>query len=167
MSNNQTSVIKMKHCSKCGKTQLSESFGVDRSRRDGLNGMCKECARSATRVSSREYQRKLRSTPEGRAKASAATGASRRRATTAAIAALQSVQGRTCAHPDCEIESPAELEIDHVSNDGVDHRAEFGGPSSAYYRSIEAEVGAGNSDRYQLLCESHHGSKSAAERWAS
>lgn len=39
----------MKTCTKCGRTLALGEFGIDRRRRDGLNGWCRACIRDASR----------------------------------------------------------------------------------------------------------------------
>ena len=50
----------MKRCSKCKKIKDEGEFGKDRSRRDGLNVLCKKCAREQTRRFYRKDGRRVK-----------------------------------------------------------------------------------------------------------
>ena len=65
--------MKTKTCSKCGEEKLLDRFAFRKGARDGRRGVCKACQNASKRDRNREYKRKVRSTPEGRAKARAAT----------------------------------------------------------------------------------------------
>lgn len=51
----------MKICWVCGQTKPESDFGVDRSRKDGLNARCKPCdaAKAKERRQNRKYHREV------------------------------------------------------------------------------------------------------------
>jgi hypothetical protein len=57
-------VLPLKRCGKCKDTKALTEFGKHKSRKDGLQGYCRQCSRNAIR----EAARKIRATPEGREK---------------------------------------------------------------------------------------------------
>ena len=47
-----------KTCAKCGKTLSSSKFGVNRSRKDGMQTYCKICMKKARRINAKKEKSK-------------------------------------------------------------------------------------------------------------
>ncbi len=155
------SQLTTKTCTKCGETKPAEAFGKYRA---GLRAYCKSCHaagqraryeqdpskqkaynrqwrethREQYRESQRRYQRVRRNaTPQHRANYRARLRAQ----------VLEEYGGR-CAC--CGETTPEFLAIDHVLNDGAQHRREVGGSGVNIYSWLRAN--SFPKDRFQLLC---------------
>ena len=124
-----------KTCSMCGLTKPLEHFQRERSRKDGRRNRCKECVATKTA----EWRRAHPDCKYG-------DGRYTREWQKALRGRVLDAYGRVCA---CCGEGEARfLAIDHIKNDGAQHRAEIGGGS------VYAWLAANNfpKENFQLLC---------------
>ena len=137
----------MKVCKRCGENKPHSEYYTHQRTADGLQAWCKRC--QAERRNENAKAKRV-ADPEQAEKEAAWM----REHVSAATSEIRSLLGSVCV----ECGTTENLDIDHVLNDGEEHRAEFGGSGLTYYRAVLAEIQAG-SDRFQLLCKSHHGRK--------
>jgi hypothetical protein len=127
--------MKEKTCTKCGETKPIELFRRDRSKQSGRKQPCKCCAV----VSSSLWEKK---NPERKRK----SGENRRLLLRSKV--LEAYD-RRCAC--CGESEPKFLSIDHIFNDGAEHRREQKVSAGSRFYAWLARNGFPK-DRFQLLC---------------
>lgn len=128
--------IGMKLCNECRKTHPISMFYNDKSRKDGLYPYCKPCDKKRCLTF-------YNNSPARRAKVSARTKELQKYRKQAAV----KYYGGKCA---CcgELESVF-LTIDHINNDGAEHRRQTNGAARNIYRWLEAND---YPEGFQVLC---------------
>lgn len=153
-----------KTCTKCGETKSAEAFGKYRA---GLRAYCKSChaadqreryrqdpskQREATRrwrETHREQYTEQRRRHEKRRQGVCNATRQHRVSYRARLRAqvLEAYGGRCVC---CDETTPEFLGVDHVHNDGAQHRREVGGSGVNVYSWLRAN--GFPKDRFQLLC---------------
>jgi hypothetical protein len=151
-----------KTCSKCGAVKPLDQFYKDRTKRDGHQGICRECQRGlehqrywANREARLEWQRRY----------TEANGQAirdyQRRYRQANRDAVLSHYGRVCA---C-CGTAEKLTVDHINGDGAQHRQElYGDPQQGSSRFYIWLIKQGFPAGYQTLCLPCNSSKRSGER---
>lgn len=134
--------VASRNCGKCGETKPLSEFARNRGKKHGLNSFCKTCACA---VSKAWYQKNLERRREWRQKnAAALSEADRRGRKTVRDAAFAAYGGYECAC--CGETEPIFLAIDHINNDGAEHRKKEG--RSLYHWLKKNDYPPG----FQVLC---------------
>jgi hypothetical protein len=132
--------MEMKQCSKCKETKPTTEFYKNRSRRDGLQGRCRDCCNAS-------------------AAAYCASHCEEKRASDAAYyaqirARILAHYGETCAYDNADCSGG--LEIDHMNGGGNEHRKEVGRGTGFYRWLVKNSFPEG----LQTLCRYHNHAKS-------
>jgi hypothetical protein len=135
-------VKQKKRCKDCCNLKPTHEFSMNSKYKDNKDIYCRDC-KNARRKRNRD--RKLAAYKENERARARRFSASIRKETLAAY-------GNCCAC--CGEDTPEFLTLDHIKNDGADHRRLLGGrshcPSTQMYRWLKA---AGfPRDNFQLLC---------------
>jgi hypothetical protein len=139
----------VKTCRCCWLDKPLSEFYVNRTKgKDGYQTWCKRC--QAIR---RNENQKARRAEDPAVAAKQAQWM--RDAVRATVVEIRFLLGDVCA----ECGDDNVLDIDHVENDGVAHRAQFGGSGLSYYRDVLRLIKTGEAHRFQLLCKRHHGQR--------
>lgn len=125
-----------KTCKKCGT--LTSDFTRNFARKDGYSNHCRNCNRAKNKAWTEKNLEKVRG------KARKATIRNSRKVRAEVLEAY----GGKCAC--CGEATPQFLTIDHIYNDGAEHRKTLGGRSSSIYRWLK--LNGFPKDRFQLLC---------------
>ena|SRR3990167_4495384 len=118
----------MKICSRCKIGKLKYNFSKNKKNKDGLNYWCKEC--------DCEYQKERRKGPKYKENINEYMGEYRKNPRVKsyyrnynlnlkiqALVHYSVMKGvPVCSHPDCLIMNLDMLSIDHINNDGAEHR---------------------------------------------
>ena len=142
-------------CYKCKQTKNVDAFSLSWRRRK--TGRCRDCelqylhekrARNPEqyRLYSLKNNRRRRAIPEVRAKMNASVNRRHHELKAAAFHML----GDMCAC--CGETHPAFLQIDHINNDGAEHRKSLGISRGNTVMPLYREVRDGKIDGLQLLC---------------
>jgi hypothetical protein len=123
-----------KTCTKCGKAKNLEEFRRDSTRASGHKQPCLECWRQHERA--RKRQRSYNRTYE----------AGKRQRLKAKV--LQAYGGQCVC---CGEDTPEFLTVDHINNDGAEHRRQLNMSSGGrFYRWLKTQ--GFPRDSFQLLC---------------
>ncbi len=126
-------------CTKCGETKSLERFTVDRSRKSGQKNPCKSCKAKLSAA----WERK--NPDKAKAKAARRPAGWCQRQRRRLRSEILNAYGAQCAC--CGESTPEFLTIDHINNDGADHRREI---KTSLYRWLKAR--GFPKHNYQLLC---------------
>lgn len=143
----------MKHCKKCDRTLDPSCFSSHPNTRDKLYSSCKECVSEYNRTRHADPERKAKAI--ARSKGWAAANREKRRAIvkrhdaksrpSVKLAAFNAYGGPVCAC--CGEQTIEFLTIDHVNNDGAEHRKKVsGGGIFKWLRAKKYPPG------FQVLC---------------
>ncbi len=138
-----------KICSRCGEAKPLSEFYSMRGKRKGLRADCKECVR----VRNKDYYAKtIDKYHEKRATFRAENRDLLNRRERESYARLRTLildtYGRRCAC--CGEDEPLFLELDHVDNDGAQHRRMIGSSAKQLYTEVKRQ--GFPKGKYQLLC---------------
>jgi len=133
-------------CSRCTEVKPLAGYYPDPTKKDGHHTICKECVKA-------DRKRRYRADPEKylvRNRAYYRANRERWREWDRNIRAkVLEEYGGACAC--CGETTPEFLSIDHVHNDGAEHRREIGGYGQAIYKWLRRE-GYPKDGRFQILC---------------
>jgi len=138
---------KTKKCITCGYIKSMGEFTVDRSAKDGHVRQCRDCWKSTKiiyRVSEEARKRKNQWKREWGQKLKLEVFRHYTKGT------------MTCMHPNCDYSDVRALELDHINNDGAEHRKQLGsknfGGRKMYSWLIKHDFPKG----FQVLCCNHN-----------
>lgn len=136
----------MKHCPLCNQDLSADAYYPDKAKRDGLHYACRECVKAKRKAYHAENRDLILAKNKVYYEANRDKWLdSGRKVRVEAIEAY----GGKCA---CCNESTFEfLAIDHVNNDGEEHRKEMQGYGRAIYRWLKKN-GYPQDGRFQVLC---------------
>lgn len=136
----------LKICNKCDQVLEVADFYTDPTHKDGRQSRCKECVKIDRRAYYKANREKViafnKMYYEGHKDQWLATARKLRER-------VLDEYGRMCAC--CGETTPQFLTVDHVNDDGAEHRKTLGGYGRAIYRWLEKE-GFPKDGRFQLLC---------------
>lgn len=148
----------MRTCKKCGEAKPLDQFEVTNKERGWRRHECRDCVRERSRKYAKESKRVISEQEREQAVVRATNWAKanpdKRRKTSLAYyyrlqhAAIEAYGGYRCAW--CGITEPLVLCIDHVNNDGREHRRQIGATGGhKFYKWLRDN---GYPEGFQVLC---------------